>query len=131
MTKDQRHSFIASLPAGVSEQPNVSPTSSVQPYTAPVAIEWEGFANLIAGTIEYRVNKGSGKLAANLPNGIGECSGTYQYNKQQSGTWSVACTNGLSASGTMKAFGPHKGAEGEGTDIKGRKVRFTVGPAQN
>jgi hypothetical protein len=116
----------------VASKPRSVPSnSSVQSRTAPVALEWEGFGKLIAGTIEYRVNKGSGKLAASLPNGIGECAGTYQYNKQQSGTWSVACTNGLSASGTMKAFGPHKGAEGQGTDIKGRKVRFTVGPAQN
>ena len=66
-----------------------------------------------------------------LPNDDGRCSGTYQMNTEGLGTWAMACTNGLNASGTMKASGNSKISEGQGTDIDGRKVRLTVGAAVN
>jgi hypothetical protein len=115
----------------VSKPRKVPSTSSVQPRSAPFAMEWEGYHSLVAGTIEYRANAREGQLSVVLPSDDGRCTGSYQVGKEGKGTWAVACTNGLNASGTMKTFGPHKGAEGEGTDIKGGTVRFTVGPASN
>jgi hypothetical protein len=80
-----------------------------------------------ARTIVYRESEHGRTMTAKLPDDDGECSGTYQLGDQQGGTWAVACTNGLSASGSIVAFGANKGTKGEGRDTQGRQVRFTVG----
>lgn len=102
-------------------------TSSVQ--TRPIAVEWEGYVELIAGIIGYREADRGGVVRMQLPSNDGQCTGNYQLFGHSEGTWSVACTNGLAASGTFKGFGAGKGASGSGTDVQGRKVRWTVGAA--
>ena len=97
--------------------------------TRPIAVEWEGYAELIAGIIGYSEADRVGDVRMLLPGNEGQCTGNYQLFRYSDGTWSVACTNGLAASGTFKGFGAGKGASGSGTDVQGRKVRWTVGAA--
>jgi len=123
--QQQAQSTIAATIEPAASNDRVAHQSSVQ--RAPIAVEWDGYRSLIAGTIVYRESEHGGTVTAKLPDDDGECSGTYQLGDQQSGTWAVACTNGLSASGSIVAFGANKGAKGEGRDTQGRQVRFTVG----
>ena len=96
-----------------------------------IAVEWEGVAPLIAG--EVTLQQANGELALSLPNGQGECTGSYfAIDKQQrSGAWSVSCSNGLSALGTYTAHVRGKGASGEGRDKLGREVKYSIAGAAN
>lgn len=88
-----------------------------------LAVQWEGYGNLISGIVEETPDKNGGIVNAILPNNDGTCKGRYNHN----GTWNIACTNGLAASGTFKNFGSGKGASGVGVDAFGRRVVFTMG----
>lgn len=92
-----------------------------------IAVQWEGYADLFAGTIREIGNGATGTVAIVLPNNDGHCTGDYKASSRTAGTWSIKCTNGLAADGTYKAFGSGKGASGTGTDKKGRKVTYTMG----
>lgn len=94
-----------------------------------IAVHWEGYAELFAGTIREIGNGAKGIVAITLPNNDGECTGGYEADSRTTGTWSIACTNGLSANGTFTAFGKGKGASGTGSDMQGRKVSYTMGGA--
>ena len=103
-------------------------TSGFQGWESrPIAVRWEGIGELVAGTLALQQGKRRGQMAMTLPRGDGKCEGTYALAAQRRGTWSVACTNGLTASGTFEAFGTGQGSAGKGTDNKGRSLRFTVG----
>lgn len=90
-------------------------------------MSWEGYDKLIAGEITLDQSSNGGTVSTTLPDGDGTCSGQYQMQDRTSGTWSLACTNGMAASGTLKAYGSGKGSSGEGIDAKGNKVTYTVG----
>jgi len=68
-----------------------------------------------------------GAISLQLPNNEGSCTGIYNFGTKSKGTWALACTNGMAASGTFEAFGSNKGSAGEGTDTKGLKVKYTIG----
>jgi hypothetical protein len=108
--------------------PESKPQSSAAD-TRPIAVSWEGYSELLAGTVSFTETKGKGVVNVSLPNGEGSCTGRYQFLNDSSGTatWAVACTNNLAASGTLKGLGKNKGSTGEGTDTKGNKVKFTMG----
>jgi|GEM_PF-420388 len=93
----------------------------------PIAVKWEGYTEMFAGKIELEWSKEDGNLSIVLPNNEGTCNGRYQFSEKRKGTWSVACTNGLAASGVMQGYGSGNGSSGEGTDIHGKKVTFTLG----
>jgi len=92
-----------------------------------IAVQWTGISELIAGEISIQQGKQNGRIKLTLPKARGLCDGTYAMTERRKGAWSIACTNGVSASGTMVAYGSGKGSSGEGQDDKGRTVKFTVG----
>ncbi len=92
-----------------------------------IAISWDGYQNLISGSIELAPNpKTVGLVSIKLPNNEGSCSGQTKQIDRKTGVWSISCTNGMSAAGTYDAYGDGQGASGTGTDSKGNKVRYTI-----
>lgn len=90
-----------------------------------LALKWDGVSDLLAGKIYFKRGESAGQLSVDLPGGEEKCAGSYSLGSEQ-GTWAVACPDGVTASGTYKGFGSGKGSAGEGTDSKGRNIRFTV-----
>lgn len=119
------------FPTGYTAQGSAGSTSTAIPQTdgelRPIAVRWEGYNELFAGTVLLKQGDGSGSVSIQLPNNDGSCNGLFQATTSSGSVWSVSCTNGLAASGTSKGLGPGKGAIGEGTDTQGRKVSFTLG----
>ncbi len=95
--------------------------------TRPIAVEWDGQSSLFAGYIEFSDTGRDGRISVTLPDNEGTCSGTYRYDADRHGTWSITCTNGLAASGDIQSYGKGQGASGEGVDARGNKVQFTIG----
>ena len=94
-----------------------------------IAVSWEGYTDLFSGVIEETRGGQGGNVQIILPNNDGTCNGRYDYASNDGGSWSVACTNSLAASGTFTAYGNGKGASGNGIDALGRKVNYTMGGA--
>jgi len=92
-----------------------------------IAAQWEGMSELIAGEIRFQRTNRNGHIKLTLPKSLVECSGVYTMTAQRKGAWSIGCTDGMSASGTLTAYGRGKGSSGEGRDNKGRSVKFTIG----
>lgn len=97
----------------------------------PIAIQWDGVSDLIAGDLYYKSKKQNGRIKLTLPGSRGQCSGSYKIATRDSGVWSIACTEGMTASGTMVVYGAGNGSSGDGRDNNGRAVKFTVGGASN
>ncbi|PCI38169.1 MAG: hypothetical protein COB46_11945 [Rhodospirillaceae bacterium] len=95
--------------------------------TRPIAVNWEGFAEMFSGTIEETGGGVAGTVRIQMPNNAGECRGNYQATSRTKGNWEIACANDLKASGTFTAFGDGKGASGIGKDQQGRTVTYTIG----
>ena len=97
----------------------------------PFAVQWTGIRELIAGEIsiwrERRNGKRRGKIRLTMPKAGGNCDGSYELIDGPKGTWQISCDNGLTATGTLVAYGAGKGSGGEGTDNLGRVIKFTVG----
>ena len=90
-----------------------------------IAMSWEGYSNLIAGTIEFNEVDYKGILNLALPNNDGTCDGTYSLQKDGKGTWKIACSNNLGAAGTL-TWNKNGSVTGKGRDYKDNKVKFTV-----
>ena len=90
-----------------------------------IALSWEGYEDLIAGTVEFDEADYKGTLNLALPNNDGTCDGTYSLQKGGKGTWQIACTNNLGAAGTLKWL-KDGGVTGTGRDHNDKKVKFTV-----
>lgn len=112
--------------------PQTAPQNSgaISQYTRPIAVQWEGYSDLISGTVTLNENSSGGKMAMVLPRNEGDCQGSYTFDNKGGGSWAASCTNGLAASGTFEGFGKNKGSVGKGTDSKGRAVKFTIGSEQ-
>ncbi len=128
---------VAGLKSQQTTQPLIKPDSSISELqntgaetkgdSRPIAMNWEGYSKLIAGTVTLNQNKKSDSVAMTLPNGDGTCTGNYTMQNNTAGVWSLACSNGMAASGTLTAYGQGKGSSGEGVDTKGKKVTYTLG----
>lgn len=107
-------------------------------YNVPMAISWDGVWELLSGKLSY-TEEGTlgqvrdGKIKARLPSGEAECngvwrlsSGKYGTSTPPTGTWSIACTNGLAASGEYTSHEPGRGS-GIGEDTQGRRVKISFG----
>ena len=98
-------------------------------YTASgsrsVALSWEGYENLIAGTVKFEEADYKGTLSLPLPNNDGTCDGTYSLQEDGKGTWQIACTNNMGAAGTLK-WTKDGAVTGTGRDHNDKKVKFTV-----
>ena len=115
--------------AAKSDSPSVTKTASParKEDARPIAFEWEGYPQLVAGTIKLQPDGKGGKMSIQLPQNAGNCTGSYQFTDGRFGTWAIACTDNVAASGTFEGYGKGKGSSGTGTDTQGRKLRFTVG----
>jgi hypothetical protein len=114
------------IPAAVVE-PRVAVTPAAMTTTRPIALRWDGYANLVSGTLSLVDGATRGSINAALPGSDGQCTGAFEYTAANAGNWSVLCSNGMSATGTFEAFGRGKGSAGKGKDLKGNTVEFTVG----
>ena len=91
-----------------------------------LAMSWEGYNDLILGSLQFNEKDLVGSLNLKLPNNDGNCKGTYALSTDK-GTWSLLCDkNNMSASGTLKWNNKDGSVTGEGKDSKGKKVKFTV-----
>ena len=90
-----------------------------------IALSWEGYQDLIAGTVKFNENDYKGTLNIPLPNNDGTCDGTYSLQEGGKGTWQIACSNNMGAAGTLKWI-KNGGVTGTGRDHDDKKVKFTV-----
>ena len=88
-------------------------------------MSWEGYEELIAGTIQFDEADYKGVLKISLPNGDGKCDGNYILQNNGTGTWNLSCTNNMGAAGTLK-WKKNGGVTGKGRDFDDKKVKFTV-----
>jgi len=90
-----------------------------------IAVSWDGYQDLIAGTVKFNEADYKGTLNLPLPNNDGTCDGTYSLQEGGKGTWQIACTNNMGAAGTLK-WTKNGGVSGSGRDHNDKKVKFTV-----
>ena len=90
-----------------------------------IAVSWDGYQDLIAGTVKFNEADYKGTLNLPLPNNDGTCDGTYSLQVGGKGTWQIACTNNMGAAGTLK-WTENGGVSGSGRDHNDKKVKFTV-----
>ena len=90
-----------------------------------IALSWDGYEDLIAGTVKFDEVDYKGTLNIPLPNNDGTCDGSYSLQQGGKGTWQIACTNNMGAAGTLK-WSKSGGVTGIGRDHNDKKVKFTV-----
>ena len=90
-----------------------------------IALSWDGYEDLIAGTVEFNETDYKGTLNLSLPNNDGSCDGSYSLQQGGKGTWQIACTNNMGAAGTLK-WTENGGVTGSGRDHNDKRVKFTV-----
>ena len=90
-----------------------------------LALSWDGYSDLIAGTVEFNEADYKGILNLALPNNDGTCEGSYSLQADGKGTWQISCTNNMGAAGTLKWI-KDGGVTGIGRDHNDKKVKFTV-----
>ena len=90
-----------------------------------IALSWEDYDDLIAGSVNFDETDYKGTLNLSLPNNDGTCDGTYSLQDSGKGTWQITCTNNMSAAGTLKWI-KDGGVTGIGKDNNNKIVKFTV-----
>ena len=90
-----------------------------------MAIQWEGYKDLIVGNINFKVSENVGAFKLRLPKNDGICNGTYALSESK-GTWSIMCDNKMSASGTLQWNSSDDSVTGSGKDINNKSVKFTA-----
>ena len=127
---EDRSAYRAALARQASAAPALPQPRSPQRTQNPLSIRWDGVADSMTGLAEAQDDGTGGTIAFALPSGGGDCQGSFLYGQnRESGRWSAACTNSLTANGTFASLGTGKGFQGSGTDSKGRAVTFTIGVA--
>jgi hypothetical protein len=117
-------------PEGPATPPSLQPAALTNGVaeTRPIAVLWDGMAETFAGKIELsRAQDRSATVSFAMPGGQPSCTGTLQFAARSHGTWTVGCTDGNVASGTLAPIEPGKQSLGEGSDSRGRRVRIAVG----
>tara|TARA_A100001234_G_scaffold184716_1_gene168302 strand:+ start:1229 stop:2092 length:864 start_codon:yes stop_codon:yes gene_type:complete len=90
------------------------------------ALSWEGYDDLMLGTLSFDEQNLVGKINFELSKNHGECFGTYVLSKIK-GTWSILCDyNNMNASGTLVWNDTTGEVKGIGKDEKNKRVKFTV-----
>jgi hypothetical protein len=94
------------------------------------ALYWEGFDELIMGSLNFTEKKLVGTITFALPGKENNCVGSYIL-LDLKGTWSVICANNnLNASGFLKINKKDYSIIGNGKDNNMNKVKFTIeGPS--
>jgi len=109
-----------------SSDTKTSVTSNTDKRSIPFAAHWEAKSGVLLGVLNYPKAGDAGSLSAS--SGDISCQGTWQRAGQgaENGTWSIACSDGRTASGFYKMHEVGKGT-GTGTDPDGNKVEVTWG----
>ena len=109
-----------------SSDTKTSVTSNADKRSVPFAAHWEAKSGVLLGVLNYPKAGDAGSLSAS--SGDISCQGTWQRAGQgaENGTWSIACSDGRTASGFYKMHEVGKGT-GTGTDPDGNKVEVTWG----
>ena len=90
-----------------------------------LAISWEGYDDLILGSVKFSERDLMGVMVFTLPND-GDCIGTYALSTKK-GTWSIYCENrDVNASGILKWDNNTGEVSGNGKDSDGNKIKFKV-----
>ena len=90
-----------------------------------IALSWEDYDDLIAGSVNFDETDYKGTLNLSLPNNDGMCDGTYSLQDSGKGTWQITCTNNMGAAGKLKWI-KDGGVTGIGKDYNNKIVKFTV-----
>ena len=90
-----------------------------------IALSWDGYSDLIVGTVEFDEANYKGILNLSLPNNDGTCEGSYSLQSDNKGTWQISCSNNMGAAGTLKWI-EDGGVTGTGRDHNDKKVKFTI-----
>jgi hypothetical protein len=90
-----------------------------------LALSWEGYENLIAGSLKFDEKNYKGNINLSLPGDDGTCEGSYILQDNGKGTWNLSCSNNMGAAGTLK-WKKDGGVTGIGRDFNDKKVKFTV-----
>jgi len=113
----------------ITDEPKENKKKVVKKYELsgerPIALIWEGYSDLIAGTVKFNEADYKGTLNIPLPNNDGKCEGSYSLQEGGKGTWQISCTNNMGAAGTLKWI-KDGGVTGSGRDYNDKKVKFTV-----
>ena len=107
------------------EKKKETKTAKITTGKRSLAMSWKGYNNLILGSLTFKEEDLVGKINVKLPNNDGNCKGTYALSTEK-GTWSLLCTNDMSASGTLKWNNQDGSVTGKGKDTEGNAVKFTV-----
>jgi len=89
-----------------------------------IAVSWDGYEDLILGTVGLESDEGQTIMNLQLPNGD-SCEGIYLIQRDGKGTWQIACSNNMGAAGTLE-WDNEGGVTGKGRDHKDKKVKFIV-----
>ena len=90
-----------------------------------LALSWDGYEDLIAGSLKFDEKNYKGSINLSLPNGDGTCEGSYILQDNGKGTWNLSCSNNMGAAGTLK-WKKDGGVTGIGRDFSDKKVKFTA-----
>ena len=90
-----------------------------------LALSWQGYEDLIAGSLKFDEKNYMGNINLTLPNGDGTCDGSYILQDNGRGTWNLSCSNNMGAAGTLK-WKKDGGVTGMGRDFNDNKVKFTI-----
>ena len=90
------------------------------------ALSWEGYDDLILGSLTFGEENLVGKIDFDLPKSHGSCIGTYALSTIK-GTWSILCNyDNMNASGNLIWNNKTGEVSGEGKDEKNMKVKFKI-----
>ena len=88
-------------------------------------VSWEGYSDMIVGTLNFSETDYEGTINLDLPNNEGTCQGSCSLQPDGKGTWQISCTNNMGAAGTLE-WEEGVGVKGIGRDYNDKKVKFAA-----
>ena len=102
---------------------SVSPSEKPSKNTAVIELMWEGADDILIGKLVYESADQAIIEIESTPRG--RCRGLLAHAASNSGSWTLACTNGIYTHGTIKGRATTE-ISGRGTDSRGRAVRIRL-----
>ena len=94
-----------------------------RPARTVIALVWAGVDDILLGDVSY---ESAGQATINVTSApTGRCRGFLVHDTSSAGTWTLACTGGLTAQGTIKGSATNE-ISGRGSDSRGNTVRFRL-----
>ncbi len=88
-------------------------------------VRWEGYSDMIVGTLNFSETDYEGTINLDLPNNEGTCQGSCSLKLDGKGTWQISCTNNMGAAGTLE-WEEGVAITGIGRDYNDKKVKFAA-----